>query len=601
MIREAVSLPLLAFPILNCLLMLLPVASHGAFSCPNSTSVPCGNVSISYPFWLLSNEPNQISPYCGYQTFTLTCHPSDIPILRLGDDDYRVLDINYNYTVVSLADGVNRGGVPDTCPTVHQNVSLPSNLSLSYADAEAKLTLFFNCSIFNFRRPSLVPPCIRFNESGWEIKYSYDYDCHDETDSGLLAALESYVGNEFKEESARILREVFKLQWTEGINGGDCSYCESSGGRCGYHKALVPDCFCSGGKIEVSPRAPRKKHTTLKIGIVIGKQPNEKKDQTIQDFILQYESTTPKRYTYTEIKRMTKSFSNKLGNGGYGSVFKGSLQDGRLVAVKILSETKGNGEDFINEVASISRTSHVNIVALLGFCLEGSKRAPVYEFMSNGSLDKFIFDDKSNTKNGKLSWEKLYDIAIGIARGLEYLHRGCNTRIVHFDIKPHNILLDHDFFPKISDFGLAKICIQKESIISTMAMRGTPGYIAPELFSRSFGRISSKSDVYSYGMMVLEMIGGRKNFNARADHTSETYFPHWVYDNLDEYCNLTASDSVSASEVSSKSKEIERKMIIVGLWCIQIKPENRPSISMVVDMLEGSISVLQMPPKPEFS
>ncbi|KAG6490346.1 hypothetical protein ZIOFF_051636 [Zingiber officinale] len=134
--------------------------------------------------------------------------------------------------------------------------------------------------------------------------------------------------------------------------------------------------------------AQKKKYTKLIIGIVIGKQPNEKKDQVIQDFILQYESTTPKRYTCTEIKRMTKSFSDKLGNGGYGSVFKGSLQDGRLVAIKILSETNGNGEDFINEVGSISRTSHVNIVTLLGFCLERSKRALVYEFMSNGSLDK---------------------------------------------------------------------------------------------------------------------------------------------------------------------------------------------------------------------
>ncbi|KAH7834436.1 hypothetical protein Vadar_015999 [Vaccinium darrowii] len=215
--------------------------------------------------------------------------------------------------------------------------------------------------------------------------------------------------------------------------------------------------------------------------------------------------------------------------------------------------------------------------------------------MCNGSLDKFIHD-RGSLKYRQLGWDALYQITIGIAQGLEYLHRGCNTRILHFDIKPHNILLSEDFCPKISDFGLAKLCPQKESIISLFGARGTPGYIAPEVFSRNFGGVSHKSDVYSYGMMVLEMVGGKKNISVEVDHTSEIYFPHWVYNRLelDEELGLhgTTDDEANSSA---------RKMIIVGLWCIQTDPSHRPSMSRVLDMLEGSSESLLIPPKPFLS
>ncbi|KAM0012221.1 putative glycerophosphodiester phosphodiesterase, protein kinase RLK-Pelle-LRK10L-2 family [Helianthus debilis subsp. tardiflorus] len=245
-------------------------------------------------------------------------------------------------------------------------------------------------------------------------------------------------------------------------------------------------------------------------------------------FLKNHEFLAPKRFSYAQVEKMTNSFKFELGQGGFGTVYKGVLGNQNLVAVKVLSELKGDGEDFINEVASVGRTSHVNIVSLVGFCLEGSKKALIYEFMPNGSLERFIYN-RDSSNSSQLGWEKLHQIAIGIARGLEYLHRGCSTRILHFDIKPHNILLDNDFCPKISDFGLAKLFREKESKISMSRMRGTPGYIAPELFSRNFGEVSHKSDVYSYGMMILEMVGGRKNIEVGVDHTSEIYFPHWIY------------------------------------------------------------------------
>ncbi|CAF1859571.1 unnamed protein product [Brassica oleracea var. botrytis] len=191
-----------------------------------------------------------------------------------------------------------------------------------------------------------------------------------------------------------------------------------------------------------------------------------------------------KHYTYAEVKKITKSFSHTIGKGGFGTVYGGNLCNGRKVAVKVLKDSTGNGEDFINEVASMSQTSHINIVSLLGFCYEGSKRAIVYEFLENGSLEQFISRKKPLT----LDVTTLYGIALGIARGLEYLHYGCKSRIVHFDIKPQNILLDGNLCPKVSDFGLAKLCEKRESIVSLIDTRGTIGYIAPEVFSKNVRR-----------------------------------------------------------------------------------------------------------------
>ncbi|QCD92213.1 brassinosteroid insensitive 1-associated receptor kinase 1 [Vigna unguiculata] len=294
---------------------------------------------------------------------------------------------------------------------------------------------------------------------------------------------------------------------------------------------------------------------------------------------------------------MTNSFKVKIGQGGFGTVYEGKLLTGIPVAVKLLNASKRNDEEFINEVVSISKTSHVNIVTLLGFCLEGSKKALIYEFMANGSLDKFIYKREQEPETiTSLTWEDLYQIAIGIARGLEYLHRGCSTKILHFDIKPHNILLDENFCPKISDFGLAKLCPRDESIISISGTRGTMGYLAPEMTNRHFGGISQKSDVYSYGMMLLEMVGGRRNINPKADHTSEIYFPHFAYRRLDVDNDVRPYEVMNAEE-----DEIAKRMSVVGLWCIQSLPNDRPTMTRVVDMLEGNVNSLEMPPKPLFS
>ncbi|EYU40780.1 hypothetical protein MIMGU_mgv1a005995mg [Erythranthe guttata] len=402
----------------------------------------------------------------------------------------------------------------------------------------------------------------------------------EECGENVIAPVESFgiIGNNINNNGkmvniTEILRKGFLMNWI----ASDCTTCEDSGGHCGFNSSTFHfRCFC--------PDMPHSR--SCKPGF------NEK---DIELFLKNNGNLAPKRYKYSDIKKMTKSFSESLGKGGYGSVYKGKVSDdGRLVAVKMLNESKGNGDEFMNEVASISRTSHINVVTLLGFCFEGSKRALIYEFMPNGSLEKFIQNKTSSSVGVVLGSEKLFQIALGIARGLEYLHQGCNMRILHFDIKPHNILLDMDFNPKISDFGLAKLCPNRSSIVSMLVARGTIGYIAPEVFSRNFGEVSHKSDVYSYGMVILEIAGATKNIDPKeVDRSSEVYFPQYIYRQLE----LEAENGRGNIEDEDEGQFSMKKLIIVGLWCVQTDPKDRPSMKKVLEMLEGNLEVLQVPPK----
>jgi serine/threonine protein kinase len=169
------------------------------------------------------------------------------------------------------------------------------------------------------------------------------------------------------------------------------------------------------------------------------------------------------------------------------------------------------------------------------------------------------------------------------------------TEILHFDIKPHNILLDENFTQKVSDFGLAKLYPADDSIVSLTAARGTLGYIAPELFYKNIGGVSYKADVYSFGMLLMEMASRRKNLNAYADHSSQIYFPTWVYDQFSE------GNDIEMEDATDEEKKTVKKMIIVALWCIQMKPINRLAMNKVVEMLEGDVECLQMPSKPFLS
>ncbi|VAH78840.1 unnamed protein product [Triticum turgidum subsp. durum] len=293
----------------------------------------------------------------------------------------------------------------------------------------------------------------------------------------------------------------------------------------------------------------------------------------------------PKRYTYSEVERMTKTFAHRLGQGSHGDVYRGNLRDARQITVKVLKNCKGSSKDFVKEVESIGAISHANVAPLLGFCLQGPTRALIYEYMPNGSLESYaLSSDDSVDENYSLwlYWEKLFDIAIGVARGLDHLHGDESANGMHISIKPRNILLDQELCPKISDVGVANLCET-----STRGVRERDDYDAPEVVSRRFGPVTSKSDVYSYGVMVLEMVRAKRHVKVGADTTSK-YFAQWLYEHLDEFCN-------SVSDVNGDTRELVRKMIIVGLWCSQTAPASRPSMSAVVEMLERSSAELELP------
>ncbi|XP_004498420.1 rust resistance kinase Lr10-like [Cicer arietinum] len=312
----------------------------------------------------------------------------------------------------------------------------------------------------------------------------------------------------------------------------------------------------------------------------------------LENFLNDYKASKPTRFSYADIKRITEQFREKLGEGAHGAVYKGNLSSQIQVAVKILNNTEGDGREFINEVGTMGKIHHVNVVRLLGFCADGFHRALVYDFFPNGSLQKFI--SHPSNKDSFLGWDKLQHIAIGIANGIEYLHQGCDQRILHFDINPHNVLLDDNFIPKISDFGLAKLCSKNQSIVSMTVARGTLGYMAPEVFSRNFGNVSYKSDIYSYGMLLLEIVGGRKNTSTKTTTSEENFqvlYPDWIH-------TLLEGGDIQISIDEDGDFRIAKKLAIIGLWCIQWQPMHRPSMKTVVQMLQGDGEKLKVPSNP---
>ncbi|CAH9141889.1 unnamed protein product [Cuscuta epithymum] len=317
----------------------------------------------------------------------------------------------------------------------------------------------------------------------------------------------------------------------------------------------------------------------------------EKKYQAkVKKFLDDYKAFKPTRYLFADLERITNQFEYELGKGAHGTVYKGMLSENVKVAVKVLNDSKANGEEFINEVGTLVKIHHANIVRLIGFCADGFKRAVVYDYLPNDSLQKFI--SSPDSKKSFLGWKSLENIAIGIAKGIEYLHHGCDERILHFDIKPHNVLLDDNLNPKITDFGLAKLYSREQSLISMTTARGTIGYMAPEVFSRNFGNVSYKSDVYSFGMLLLEMVSGRKCIDTESHAEDQVHFPEWIYNVLEQ------GEDLRFDIEEETDAKIAKKLAIVGLWCSQWNPVDRPSMTSALQMLEGEGDNLSTPVNP---
>ncbi|XP_051139150.1 G-type lectin S-receptor-like serine/threonine-protein kinase At1g34300 [Andrographis paniculata] len=311
--------------------------------------------------------------------------------------------------------------------------------------------------------------------------------------------------------------------------------------------------------------------------------------------LLEYASGAPVQFSYKELHKATKGFKEKLGAGGFGAVYKGVLANKTTAAVKQLEGIEQGEKQFRMEVATISTTHHLNLVRLIGFCSEGRHRLLVYEFITKSSLDSFLFDPAPQSQSGKqLGWEYRYGIALGTARGITYLHEECRDCIVHCDIKPENILIDENYCAKVSDFGLAKLVNPKDHRYRTLtSVRGTRGYLAPEWLANL--PITSKSDVYSYGMVLLEIVSGKRNFEV-SEETSNKKFSVWAYDEF-EKGNVEA---IIDRRLDRSDVNIEQAMraIQVSFWCIQEQPSLRPMMGKVVQMLEGVIEI-DRPPAPK--
>ncbi|WJX54580.1 hypothetical protein P8452_40447 [Trifolium repens] len=333
---------------------------------------------------------------------------------------------------------------------------------------------------------------------------------------------------------------------------------------------IVAICFLS--------KRARKKHDSLQDG-------NTANDITSMESL---------QFDFGTIEAATNKFSadNKLGEGGFGEVFKGTLPSGQEIAVKRLSKSSGQGgAEFKNEVVVVAKLQHRNLARLLGFCLQGEEKILVYEYVANKSLDYTLFDPE---KQGRLDWARRYRIIGGIARGMQYLHEDSRLRIIHRDLKASNILLDGDMNPKISDFGMARIVGVDQTQGNTSRIVGTYGYMAPEYAMH--GEFSVKSDVYSFGVLVMEIISGKKNSSFYdtdgADDLVSYTWKVWIEGAPLELVDPILREKITPNEVI--------RSIHIGLLCVQEDPSDRPTMASIVLMLDSNTVTLPTPKQPAF-
>ncbi|KAK4277538.1 hypothetical protein QN277_015525 [Acacia crassicarpa] len=618
-------------------LRLLPQVEAAAAACASSCG-KIGDVVIKYPF-RVRGDPDS----CGDKNFELECKEDGAAVLRLFSGEFYVKSINYHNLTIRLVDP-NFYDSPN-CSSLPRYILCHYNFSRTepytrpgdwdqlyrfYPSGESNFgyVIYFKCEtpvsgespLKSLTTAGCLDPVIyavvgeipignlvigcrviavtpissfpygnlssywdvhrHLQVFGFELSWEFTHYCH------YIYVTTQQCGKliKFVRYAQAILNSI--------LDGMYCAITFRFPGRCGPFGPFFDPPYAIGWFGLISLVGVRYLFGFIFLIVLVifkWRKRHLSAYEHIEDF-LQHGDIVPIKYSYKEIKKMTRGFKDKLGEGGFGTVYKGKLRSGPYVAIKMLGKSKSNGQEFASEVASIGRIHHVHVVRLVGFCMQDSKRALVYEFMPNGSLDKFIF-----SKEGKvtLGYDKIYEISLGVAHGIAYLHHGCDQKILHFDIKPHNILLDDNFIPKVSDFSLAKLYPIDDSIVTLTAAKGTIGYMAPELFYKNIGGVSYKADVYSFGMLLMEMASRKRNSNPRTtEHTSNAYFPLWMYD------QFAQEEDIEMEDLTDEEKDLAKKMFIIAWWCIQLKPADRPSMNKVIEMLEAKVESLEIPPKP---
>ncbi|XP_062188754.1 G-type lectin S-receptor-like serine/threonine-protein kinase At1g34300 isoform X2 [Phragmites australis] len=312
------------------------------------------------------------------------------------------------------------------------------------------------------------------------------------------------------------------------------------------------------------------------------------RNTTIENFLKEIASEKAIRFTAQQLAGYTQHRSAELGAGGFGAVYKGMLPNGLDIAVKVLHEHMDNEvteQQFMAEVGALWRTNHVNLIRLIGYCFDDGMRALVYEFMAKRSLDKYLFD-----RRHAAGPPALLAVAVGVARGLRYLHKECQKKIIHYDVKASNVLLDDTLTPKLTDFGIAQLLSRADAHAPVHGVRGTIGYMAPEVGTPA--PVTEKCDVYSFGMLLFEIVGRRKNMDNSAPD-SHKWLPllAWTMYDRGELMDLVKECHSMAAADEEQWRETVERMCKVAFLCAQEQPEARPEMSMVVIMLEGHVAI----------
>ncbi|XP_062194666.1 LEAF RUST 10 DISEASE-RESISTANCE LOCUS RECEPTOR-LIKE PROTEIN KINASE-like 1.2 isoform X3 [Phragmites australis] len=558
----------------------------------------CGDLNISYPFWL--EEPRR--PPCGPPSFQLKCNSSGAFLSHSVHQSYRVLSIfveNNSFHVVDdnlpLATG---------CPAPWFNISLGIGLApFLISKANTELLFLANCT----DPLPVVPPGFRplpcdnhsfvwFRGKGEFVQGVIPPVCT----FSVVPILADGSGDDF----VASMKQGFLLEWT--VVSGDCPECVASGGDCMYDaNGLGFSCNCSDG---VRREKCGKKSHTLMIGIVCGagagvilvvcfiffvwhKRKRRKEARASNDLMRSGSSMqsyskdlelvgSPHIFTYEELEEATDGFSasRELGDGGFGTVYKGKLRDGRVVAVKRLYKNNYKRvEQFLNEVDILSRLLHQNLVILYG-CTSRSSRdlLLVYEFIPNGTVADHLHGPRA-TERG-LTWSVRMNIAIETAEALAYLHA---VEIIHRDVKTNNILLDNSFHVKVADFGLSRLFPLEVTHVSTVP-QGTPGYVDP-VYHQCY-KLTDKSDVYSFGVVLVELISSKPAVDMSRSH-SEINLANMALNRIQNHEVEQLVDPELGYEIDSETKRMIDLVAELAFQCLQLERDLRPSIKEVVDIL----------------
>ncbi|XP_062194604.1 LEAF RUST 10 DISEASE-RESISTANCE LOCUS RECEPTOR-LIKE PROTEIN KINASE-like 1.2 isoform X2 [Phragmites australis] len=599
---------LLLFPVLASLLLQFHHRAHA--DCEPAT---CGKLPVRYPFWL--GGGNQSSSSCGHPAFQVWCDDGSVASLR--GSAIHVLGIDYannsfiaSHTRVSAVNGVCRTDFnmsssialsPFTISRRNRALCFLYNCSGTEPRGRGYVEVTFNCGtpIFAYLGGSYYwdsPPAIATGR----CTYTYMPVLGAEAEAAVMTAA-NYT---------RLLKDGFVLEWEEATIG-DCAACIATGGECRYNNdAAAFACLCPDGRLRTgagSTCAGKKSHT-LMIGIVCGagagvilvvcfiffvwhKRKRRKEARASNDLMRSGSSMqsyskdlelvgSPHIFTYEELEEATDGFSasRELGDGGFGTVYKGKLRDGRVVAVKRLYKNNYKRvEQFLNEVDILSRLLHQNLVILYG-CTSRSSRdlLLVYEFIPNGTVADHLHGPRA-TERG-LTWSVRMNIAIETAEALAYLHA---VEIIHRDVKTNNILLDNSFHVKVADFGLSRLFPLEVTHVSTVP-QGTPGYVDP-VYHQCY-KLTDKSDVYSFGVVLVELISSKPAVDMSRSH-SEINLANMALNRIQNHEVEQLVDPELGYEIDSETKRMIDLVAELAFQCLQLERDLRPSIKEVVDIL----------------